>query len=541
MSTIQQLKTNHDTVIRQKTLPKSISTDNQADLFDGLADELLDRGVAQAVDTTALQALSGVNYKNVVVKDNGIYLYKSSGTPNGTTIFAATGGGVYEKQYAGIKDLIIDVTYSELVDLIDDSELIPGVKYRITDFATRHFLINPDITNSQDLNVKFTGDIETLIVTAIDVNKLDKVAISPLYPQDVIHYDWNPANWLTDVGFSDVTDCDYVDPNTATIIDNFEGVIYYRHDTRRNNKFGYDFRQVTFRRYKSNPTAWDSDTTYAIGDVVKYTSGLTTKVYVSMQDSNLNQTPEQPLHSNYWIETVDLTKTDKWAFGSNSFNLVPTDSNIFQDIKTFNPITANDTYDTLVSDNDFTPRYSDITWTNKTILTNTVYHLDADLLNNNKINLTDSTLTTPCYFNIFFGFKNIIGKRAYTNDMRSFSQNLIGDDFSNNISYSNQFLGNRIDGTFGANTLDSNSTFVNNFVGFGFGANRINAHIVFNLFGKNLRYNELASDMGSLNLTADLILMSYTYQKKIYNNSANVLKLEYLNAANVLTIANPTD
>lgn len=98
--TITDLKNSHDSVIRQKTLPSSITTDNQADLLDSLADELLSRGVKQVANTTALSALSGADHRNVIVENNGIYSWESSGTPNGTTIFAATGGGVYVRKFS---------------------------------------------------------------------------------------------------------------------------------------------------------------------------------------------------------------------------------------------------------------------------------------------------------------------------------------------------------------------------------------------------------------------------------------------------------
>lgn len=93
--TIDQIKTAADTNIRAKTADNSVTRDEVADLFDNLADEQRDRGL-YGVDTTAgLAAVSGANYRKVAVGDTGIFEWASTGTANGTTIFAASGGGVW--------------------------------------------------------------------------------------------------------------------------------------------------------------------------------------------------------------------------------------------------------------------------------------------------------------------------------------------------------------------------------------------------------------------------------------------------------------
>ena len=93
--TIDQIKSAADTNVRQKTVANSVTRDEVADLFDNLADEQRDRGM-YGVDTTAgLAAVSGANYRKVAVGDTGIFEWASTGTANGTTIFAASGGGVW--------------------------------------------------------------------------------------------------------------------------------------------------------------------------------------------------------------------------------------------------------------------------------------------------------------------------------------------------------------------------------------------------------------------------------------------------------------
>lgn len=93
--TIQALKALADTNIRQQTAANSVTTDIVTDIVDNLADEILDRGLTHVADTTALSTVSGANFKRVLVNGVGLFVYLSSGTANGTTIFAASGGGVW--------------------------------------------------------------------------------------------------------------------------------------------------------------------------------------------------------------------------------------------------------------------------------------------------------------------------------------------------------------------------------------------------------------------------------------------------------------
>jgi hypothetical protein len=95
MPTITQLKNNNDSVIRVKTASNSISTDNVADLFDGVVDELHLRGLARVANQAALEALSGADYRFAVWDNVGLFRWTTSAVANGTTIFTAAGGGFW--------------------------------------------------------------------------------------------------------------------------------------------------------------------------------------------------------------------------------------------------------------------------------------------------------------------------------------------------------------------------------------------------------------------------------------------------------------
>lgn len=70
----------------------------QSIMVNDIAPLFLNRGLAQVADTTALQALSGSESKAAGIDGVGLFFWASSGTPNGSTIFSASGGGVWKKQ-----------------------------------------------------------------------------------------------------------------------------------------------------------------------------------------------------------------------------------------------------------------------------------------------------------------------------------------------------------------------------------------------------------------------------------------------------------
>lgn len=120
--------------------------------------------------------------------------------------------------------LLIDVTYDELLVLVNNSKLVKGQKYRLTDYETTY---NQPITNA----FMSSGIIEVLHITATDVNKLHKVCQSELYPEDIVYYEitGNINNEYGTEGFT-------------------KGKIYRRIDTIRNNDIGTDWRHIKYNR-----------------------------------------------------------------------------------------------------------------------------------------------------------------------------------------------------------------------------------------------------------------------------------------------------
>ena len=163
------------------------------------------------------------------IKFNGKFIVNSSYMPN------AAGDSTYTKNIVAKPDGtfgwedrggsgIIEVTYDELVNLKNNSQLKKGQNYLLTDYMTTY---RQPVTNVN----KSSGVIEPLIITATDVDKLHNQCKSTLYPQDIVFYEitGDIGNGKGTEGFT-------------------KGKIYRRIDTLRNNDIGTDWRHVKYDR-----------------------------------------------------------------------------------------------------------------------------------------------------------------------------------------------------------------------------------------------------------------------------------------------------
>jgi len=95
MATIASLLNDNASNITNQTADDAISPAILGAENVKVINELLARGIKSVADTTALSAVSGADFRNVAVTATGMFEWLASGTPNGTTIFAASGGGVW--------------------------------------------------------------------------------------------------------------------------------------------------------------------------------------------------------------------------------------------------------------------------------------------------------------------------------------------------------------------------------------------------------------------------------------------------------------
>ena len=192
--------------------------------------------------------------------------------------------------------LVIDITYAELTDKIALSALVPGQKYRITDYRTAYNM--PYVTPTE----KIICTTEPLLVTANSVNTLSMYAYSEAYPQDEIYY--NPTSDQVVM-----PGCD-------------KGYIYRRIDNTYKNDIGFDFRNVKFRRWKVAVTAeYDAGTTYGLCAMVKGASNI---VYVSAVAGNVGNALSD---TKYWIKFTELNnlyfscRPTSWSMGGGPLSL----------------------------------------------------------------------------------------------------------------------------------------------------------------------------------------------------------------------------
>lgn len=359
-----------------------------------------------------------------------------------------------------------EVTYSDLLDLINSGTLTTGQQYLITDYTTVHYLI--DGNGTQDTATVFTGPVEPLIATAVSATKLDSRVVSTLYPQDVIHYDPLWTNWSQDQGFADLADS-----ASPVIITGFKGVITYRWDTVQNNSTTYDFRHVKFRRWRiATPATYSAAATYNFDDKVLY-NGF---VYSSMQGGNLNHTPDPG--SSFWkIQYAFDEGYEYWGVRASEGL-----AGDYQDFTTFATINGA-TYEKCFTNNHIGGLKDDASFynDNASILSNNVFVSDEDdwrVVNNNRI---DSGVNNTCYGDFY---ENTIGQGFNDNRTTSgFSKNLIGGFFRKNVVGRN-FTQNTIGGQFTLNNLGSG--FSSNTVGGGCAQNRIGHSWNYNHFGSGI-------------------------------------------------------
>ena len=131
-------------------------------------------------------------------------------------------------------NVLTSVTYSQLATLINNSQLVPGLYYRIIDFVT---------TTSQP-RTQSAGHAFDLIVQAISSNELSEDANACLHVGDTYFAGSDLKAWVLKYSFANDTN-KYAWANTT----NGKGVIYYMKD-EFGNECGYDFKNIQFARYK---------------------------------------------------------------------------------------------------------------------------------------------------------------------------------------------------------------------------------------------------------------------------------------------------
>ena len=109
-------------------------------------------------------------------------------------------GGAYEAFYDFALDTFgyVNVTHATLRNLCMNSQLVPGITYRITDYksvnvvnSAADLFLETGTYSSDDFDYTetYTSSVEVLRIKAISDSQLEHTASSESYPQDVLEYD----------------------------------------------------------------------------------------------------------------------------------------------------------------------------------------------------------------------------------------------------------------------------------------------------------------------------------------------------------------
>jgi len=475
------------------------------------------------------------NPHNVTKSDVGLENVDNTSDANKPISNAVT--QALEELEAMIGGSFITKTYDELVVIKNASGLVATQWYLINDFQTKHQIPNTSVIN--------TGELEPLLIRAVDVDEFGFDAISAIFPKDKIEFNFD------DNSCEDGTWNYQLKKHIGGTLR--KGKITYRKDTVNNLSCYYDWRNVKFRRWAIDATPYANGNNYTSTSIAK--SLVNGNIYIAKETVN-NASADPSADSVNWTLLFDMTKNtylswtsvkaDFKVAGLNTTNLIigasqdfftfnitsePTNSSgisydseyYYTGFRNFNlgptdyiylltkhniNVNYNNTIFVLTFDGDL-ERYCQNNIFDKNCVNNTFFNgkiynnkIGAEFLHNiiesdfytndigpyfqlNKIKgaFNDNKFTSTIYRNLFKPFfrGNFIKER--------FNDNIIDDNFMNN-EINQDFYNNRIGLNFNANKIDEscqnnkiNESFYRNIIGPFFQNNNINSYFRNNVLG----------------------------------------------------------
>ncbi|HZJ98847.1 MAG TPA: hypothetical protein VFC79_02520 [Tissierellaceae bacterium] len=186
--------------------------------------------------------------------------------------------------------------YNELKTLKDSSQLVPGQKYILSDYTTKHIIPH---SNPPQLH---TGATEPLVLTALTQNTFENLVISTLHPSDIIHYDFDKSS--CEDGTRNPLIKDWVGGTFRP------GWITYRKSTTNLLSTNYDWRNYKIRRWKLDCTSWVSGASYDKRSVAKGADG---DVYVARK-THSGLTDDPSVDKANWMKAFKLSIQNEGAF-----------------------------------------------------------------------------------------------------------------------------------------------------------------------------------------------------------------------------------
>lgn len=378
----------------------------------------------------------------------------------------------------------IPKTRSELEDMVTNSELVIGQNYILTDFAQSYNIFDGGTMAIQEEKI---GALEPLILKAIATNKFDKVAISPLRPNDIIHYSFDILD-IRDIAYSNGVDT----PNA-----NFKGIIYYRKDTIQNNECHYNFVPtygVKYRRWAVDAVTFDNGTAYVAKDVCKASDG---KIYKCITATTGEGDPT--VNTADWVLWLDITADAfvSWTSDKTLFNI----GDITTDNLIINNVTAGVDYDDFYTFGDYYNKVTNViikSLSLSVVLEDNGY---STILNNCVFKTFNENL---CLFNVVtngYSFCNTFNGYVHNNNFHAAQYCVLSDAIFLSIKYN---ITNSI-----ANNIQRIDSLLD-----------INLCIMY-----ECRYLQIICSIVSLNLAS---LTAGAWSKTIYADKTDGVKLSYM-------------
>lgn len=324
-------------------------------------------------------------------------------------------------------DLVIKLTYSELMNRIINNQLVEGQLYLITDFRTVHYIqFSGGGLGSEDIH---TGQIEPMIVQALGTNKVAAQIWSTVYPDDLIT--WKPI---------------FADREWDAVLGQSTGVITSRYDTIIRLYRDFDWRNVVFRRWETvnRSGIYDSylPTAFAFQDYPPFPAGASYNVNVGSatiaaplfgQPYQLDNAVVKGDFSNVNFDICYLFNVENGCINSASFAVFNT-SITTQDVgiipayeNNFIQIVINNEVDRIIGNNCAVISFNNNNGVSLVIEGNTMTQgisnnsFNGAILNNsggkifnNQSNISDCKIVENSVFGITnnYDFKDIIGNNA---------------------------------------------------------------------------------------------------------------------------------
>ena len=390
-----------------------------------------------------------------------------------------------ESDGAQIVDKLISIEYGELVSLVSNSGLTPGMQYRLTDYECT-------VTNDTNAKAINTGHFDIILV-ADDETTLNENVRFTHHEYDEYFAGCNLSTWKAKYSLTN-------DTNKFAWADdspNGKGVIYWLKD-EWNNECPYDFKNIQFKRVENSVDNW------------YYTFGTTNdKTITTIENlSVLNNIIESHYDSGSGLQTLNnnifkgdstFSNTLKLDCYNNTFNQNCV-SNLFKgnfNNNTFTSTCQGNTFDIICENNIF----------NNNFLHNTFgIRCSGNVFNANSQNnvfgrqFSGNTINEKCLYNTFGNLcvSNVFNTPMLYNTFKNQIQgnifgdyNYIIDGDSGVYGYWNNSFGNG----FIYNTLHGN-----NYMG-----NIFNDSVKCNEFFVNyLRYSEFECCIKCVSLSCDI-------------------------------------